>query len=149
MDCSLSDFNVNIYIYSALTGATIIISVLRSWAFYNVCMRSSIKLHDNLFRSVIRANLRFFYNNSSGRILNRFSKDISDIDELLPDNILFFLDVGCAIIGSIVLIIFANPWLIIPSAIFCIILYIARTIYLVTSTDIKRLEGISKLSILI
>lgn len=47
-------------------------------------MRSSQKLHDKMFDGVISAPMRFFDTNPSGRILNRFSKDMGAIDELLP-----------------------------------------------------------------
>lgn len=47
-------------------------------------MRSSKKLHNKMFASLLNAPMRFFDTNPSGRILNRFSKDMGAIDELLP-----------------------------------------------------------------
>lgn len=43
-----------------------------------------MNLHDMLFRGVTRATMWFFNQNSTGRILNRFSKDIGTIDSNLP-----------------------------------------------------------------
>lgn len=37
-----------------------------------------------MFESVIKAAMSFFHQNTSGRILNRFSKDLGQVDELLP-----------------------------------------------------------------
>lgn len=37
-----------------------------------------------LYEGVVRAKMLFFHKNSSGRILNRFSKDIGSIDNFLP-----------------------------------------------------------------
>lgn len=37
-----------------------------------------------LYEGVVRAKMLFFNRNSSGRVLNRFSKDIGSIDNFLP-----------------------------------------------------------------
>lgn len=47
-------------------------------------MRSSIKLHNQMFSNILAATMRFFDTNPSGRILNRFSKDMGVVDEILP-----------------------------------------------------------------
>lgn len=47
-------------------------------------MRSSIKLHNKMFSNIMATTMRFFDTNPSGRILNRFSRDIGVIDEELP-----------------------------------------------------------------
>lgn len=52
--------------------------------FFWLAMRASITLHNNMFHSITRGTMRFFHVNPSGRILNRFSKDMGSIDELLP-----------------------------------------------------------------
>lgn len=38
-----------------------------------------------MFQSISKAVMRFFNTNTSGRILNRFSKDMGAIDEFLPN----------------------------------------------------------------
>lgn len=43
----------------------------RSIAFYRSAVRSSQKLHDEMFQGVVGAPMRFFDTNPSGRILNR------------------------------------------------------------------------------
>lgn len=47
-------------------------------------MRASIKMHNRMFQSITGATMQFFNTNSSGRILNRFSKDMGVVDESLP-----------------------------------------------------------------
>lgn len=55
----------------------------RSFQFFSMCVRASVRLHDKLFRGITRATMYFFNTNPSGRILNRFSKDIGSIDTTL------------------------------------------------------------------
>ncbi|CAG9833837.1 unnamed protein product [Diabrotica balteata] len=73
-----------IYIYSALMALAIILTIARSFLFYKACMMSSTHLHSSIFHTLLKAPMRFFDTNPSGRILNRFSKDMGAIDEVLP-----------------------------------------------------------------
>lgn len=73
-----------IYIYSGLIALTVLLTTLRSMAFYKVAMTASKNLHNKMFHSLLQVPMRFFDTNPSGRILNRFSRDIGGIDELLP-----------------------------------------------------------------
>lgn len=60
----------------------------RTFAFFSVCLRASIKLHEILFKGITEARMFFYHSNTSGRILNRFSKDIGNVDTLLPQCLL-------------------------------------------------------------
>lgn len=71
--------------YTCLAVAFIYTVTHRNMAFFiQLCLNASINLHDKLFRGITRAKMLFFNNNPSGRILNRFSKDIGNIDSFLP-----------------------------------------------------------------
>jgi len=76
-----------IYIFSALTVLIIITNMLKSFITISVCMRASTNLHNNMFKALIRAKINFFNTNLSGAIVNRFSKDMGAIDEILPQTI--------------------------------------------------------------
>lgn len=56
-----------IYIYTAVTVGTILVTLMRSITFFSVCMRASIHLHDSMFRSITRATMYFFNTNPSGK----------------------------------------------------------------------------------
>lgn len=73
-----------IYTYAAAIVAVLYLVFQRSFAFFQMCLRASRRLHDRLFRGITRAWMRFFNANPSGRILNRFSTDIGNIDTVLP-----------------------------------------------------------------
>ena len=60
-----------IYIYSGLIVATIISTYIKAFAFFEMCMRSSINLHSSMFCNIIRTAMSFFHTNPSGRIINR------------------------------------------------------------------------------
>lgn len=73
-----------VYIYSTLMLIVLYLVFQRAFAFFCMCLKASRRIHNNLFHGIIRATMYFFNTNSSGRIINRFSKDIIDIDTALP-----------------------------------------------------------------
>lgn len=135
---------ISVYIYSVIIAGLVIITLIRSFTFFTICMRASTKLHDNMFNSISRATMRFFNTNPSGRILNRFSKDMGAIDELLPAALIDCLQIGLSLLGIIVVVSVVSPWLMIPTSVIGILFYLLRIFYLRTSRNIKRLEGVSK-----
>lgn len=121
-----------------------VVTLTRSFAFFEMCMKASIRLHDEMFRCISRATMHFFNTNTSGRILNRFSKDMGGIDELLPIALIDCVQIGLSLIGIIIVVGIANYTLMLPTVIIGIILFYLRVIYIATSRSVKRLEGVSK-----
>lgn len=132
------------YIYSGLIVLTICITLIRSWTFFWTCTRSSVRLHYHMFRSISRATMRFFNTNSSGRVLNRFSKDMGAVDEMLPVSFMNSIQINLWMLGITVLVAISNVWLLIPTAFVVIAIYYLRAFYLATSRSVKRLEGTSE-----
>jgi len=60
------DRHMGITIYSILIGGVLIFGYLRAAQFHNVCNAASEKLHDNMFRAVLRAPAQFFDSNPVG-----------------------------------------------------------------------------------
>ena len=55
-------------IYGGLVGGLCVVSVIRTIGLFVLCMRSSVALHDNMFKSITRAPCRFFDINPVGEI---------------------------------------------------------------------------------
>lgn len=66
---------------------------LRSLVFYAYSLLVSKKFHEKMLKRVIESKMRFFDINSIGRIMNRFSKDINNLDDVLPTTLHDFLNV--------------------------------------------------------
>lgn len=64
-----------------------------------VCMNASKALHNKMFNCILRAPMKFFDTNPSGRILNRFSKDMGAVDEVLPKVVLETLQIFFIMLG--------------------------------------------------
>ncbi|XP_073971785.1 ATP-binding cassette sub-family C member 4-like isoform X2 [Rhodnius prolixus] len=130
-----------IIIFGSLVAATALASFIRSLIYYCACMKASLNLHDQMFKSVTRATINFFNETSAGSILTRFSKDFGIIDEQLPSALHDFLQISLMAVGIIVVVPTTDPWLLIPSAIAFFIFYLLRIIYISTSNNLRSLEG--------
>ncbi|CAG9767622.1 unnamed protein product [Ceutorhynchus assimilis] len=133
-----------INIYTGFMVATVIVAITRSLFFFSICMRSSFRLHNRMFESIILAAMRFFHQNSSGRILNRFSKDLGQVDELLPIAFIDTTQLLLNLLGAIIVVCVVNVWFLIPVAVMLCLFYLLRRFYLKTSRSVKRLEGIAR-----
>lgn len=131
-------------IYACLVSAAFVFAIIRGYIFFRVCLRSSEKLHDKMITCALRAPLLFFDTNPAGRILNRFSKDIGCIDEVLPKTFLLAVQMIMFVITAALLPSFTNYWLCVVSLpVFIIFLYLA-CYYLKASRELKRLESICR-----
>ncbi|XP_031636354.1 multidrug resistance-associated protein 4-like [Contarinia nasturtii] len=135
---------VCIYVHATIMACLFVIGIWRSVGFYSMCVRASQNLHNNMFRGLISAKMRFFDTNPSGRILNRFSKDIGATDEFLPKAILDATQVILSMFGSVIVAASVNPLFLIPVLVLAFTFIFIRKIYLKTSKNIKRLEGAAK-----
>ncbi|XP_055306890.1 ATP-binding cassette subfamily C member 4-like isoform X2 [Sitodiplosis mosellana] len=133
-----------IYIHATLVVSVFIIGISRSIGFYTMCLRCSQNIHNAMFKGIISTSMRFFDTNPSGRILNRFSRDIGSVDEFLPKAMLDTIQSILSMVGSITLAASVNAYFLIPVFILSIIFYLIKKIYLKTSKNVKRLEGIAK-----
>ncbi|KAL9964378.1 hypothetical protein ACROYT_G028009 [Oculina patagonica] len=101
-------------------------------------------LHQSILVNVMHSPMSFFETTPLGRIVNRFSKDISTIDDKVPMSLSSFLRTFCGVLGTIVAISFATPIflaVILPLGLFY--LFIQR-IYVATSRQLKRIESVSR-----
>nr|XP_039260104.1 multidrug resistance-associated protein 4-like [Styela clava] len=130
--------SVNKTILSVMVFLTVL---LRANLHYYICVTSGIHMHKKMFKAILRAPIRFFDTNPSGRILNRFSKDMGQIDELLPITFVDFLWIFGAIVSVVILTSVVNYFVILLIIPFTIYFLWLRSYYLRTSRDIKRLEG--------
>ncbi|XP_031345834.1 probable multidrug resistance-associated protein lethal(2)03659 isoform X2 [Photinus pyralis] len=133
-----------IYVYSAITIASIVIVALRSYLYFNLALKSSQRLHNNMFNKVTGATMHFFNTNSQGRIINRFSQDVSAVDTLLPNVLIETVQLLLASFAAVLLISLVNYWLIIPTLAIGFISYCLKKFCLLTTRNIKRLEGVTR-----
>ncbi|CAG2177963.1 unnamed protein product, partial [Oppiella nova] len=136
--------HLDVYIYSGLIGLLFFTTFIRAITWFVMCMRASVNLHNSIFYRLLRAPIAVFDSNPVGRILNRFTKDLGVVDEMLPATSFDLNMIIGQTIGVIVVVGLVNPYLVIPAAfIFCMVAVI-RGIYIKSARDIKRFEGLTR-----
>ncbi|XP_006833709.1 PREDICTED: canalicular multispecific organic anion transporter 2 [Chrysochloris asiatica] len=107
-------------------------------------VQAARSLHQALLRNILRSPQSFFDTTPSGRILNRFSKDIFVIDEVLSHTIQLLLDAFYNSVSTVVVILISTPLfatVILPLA--ALYTFVQR-LYVATSRQLKRLESVSR-----
>jgi ATP-binding cassette subfamily C (CFTR/MRP) protein 4 len=154
-------------VYSGVNLLAVSFCLFRALFFYMFCTRISIKLHNRMFQSLVRAPTKFFDDNPSGKILqhlslisklkhllqslncvlgrvmNRFTKDLGAIDELLPPAFVEFITIFLNMLGAISVVIISNYFLSVPTVFLFIALFLMRRYFVQTARDLKRIEAMS------
>ena len=135
---------INLTIYGCLVGASFVFGIIRAYGFLSVCLRCSERLHDKMAWAVLQAPVLFFDSNPVGRIMNRFSKDIGCLDEVLPKTFLQSIQYTLMLFAGILVPVVTNPWLLIVVVPLAILVVFISRYYLKTSRGLKRLESICR-----
>ena len=122
---------------------SICMAVLSS-TFYYITLRASRLLHNRMLTRIMYCPMDFFNTNPSGRILNRFSKDIGFLDEQLPFIFYYFWNSASYIVAATIASCSTQYILIIPVLLTLILALSLRHYYLRTSSQVKRLESIAR-----
>ena len=135
---------INLITYGCPVGASFIFASIRAYSFLVVSLRCSERLHDKMVLAVLQAPVVFFDSNPVGRIMIRFSKDVSCMDEVLPKTFFMSIQLVLLLFASILVPTVSNPWLllcVVPITLFAMLI---SRYYLKTSRELKRLESVCR-----
>lgn len=133
-----------LFIYGTSLIILLILIFLGSALFLKFSTNASQKLHSRMFKRIMYGTMIFFNNHSSGRLLNRFAKDIGTIDENLPVLFMEVLQAGLFLIGIVTIICILNYWMIIPTILLMSVIFCFAKIFEPTNRSVKLTEAISK-----
>jgi ATP-binding cassette subfamily C (CFTR/MRP) protein 4 len=75
-------------IFGALSLIMFGASAVRNILFIRICADSGKNLYKDMIQSLLGVESRFYDENPSGRLMNRFTKDTYVLDEILPFTLL-------------------------------------------------------------
>ncbi|XP_036386238.1 canalicular multispecific organic anion transporter 2 isoform X2 [Megalops cyprinoides] len=131
-------------VYAALGISQGILVMISSFTLALGNIGAARKLHSALLENKFHTPQSFFDTTPIGRIINRFSKDIYVIDEVLPSTILMFLGTLFASISTMIVIISSTPIFAVVIFPLALIYFFVQRFYVATSRQLKRLESVSR-----
>eukprot|EP01147_Barroeca_monosierra_P004350 gene4350-6642_t len=146
---NLQQQSSTIGIYTAIAFGAVGLVITRNVVTVNLQLTTTVRtvvhasryLHEQMLQSILNAPIRFFDTQPTGRILNRFSKDLGFMDDMLPVTIVDFVQLSVSMMGAVVLACTVNPWVVLAIPPLLAFLLWLRSYYLSSSREVKRLEA--------
>ncbi|KAJ3280788.1 hypothetical protein HDU79_011375 [Rhizoclosmatium sp. JEL0117] len=125
-----------------LYAASFVVQSIFVWIYCGI--RSARILHNSMLENIVRLPQSYFDTTPLGRILNRFSKDVYTVDEVLPRVFQGYTRTLFTVLAVLVINTIGN-WMYALFVIPLSLLYIYfQRYYLSTSRELKRLDSTSR-----
>ncbi|XP_043937883.1 ATP-binding cassette sub-family C member 12 [Protopterus annectens] len=131
-------------VYGMITVALTLFGILKGFAFTKTTLKASSSLHDRMFYKILRRPMSFFDITPSGRLINRFSKDMDEIDSRLPFQLENFLQQLLTVLFTIATLGAVFPYILIAVAVLGVIFYVILKVFQKSVREMKRMENISR-----
>ncbi|KAI5940374.1 Multidrug resistance-associated protein 5 [Manis javanica] len=141
-DNPLMQYYASIYAFSM--AVMLILKAIRGVVFVKGTLRASSRLHDELFRRILRSPMKFFDTTPTGRILNRFSKDMDEVDVRLPFQAEMFIQNVILVFFCVGMIAGVFPWFLVAVGPLVILFSVLHIVSRVLIRELKRLDNITQ-----
>ncbi|XP_037692238.1 cystic fibrosis transmembrane conductance regulator [Choloepus didactylus] len=129
------------YIYVAVADSFLALGLVRGLPLVHTLITVSKILHHKMLHSVLQAPMSTLNTLKAGVILNRFSKDIAILDDLLPLTIFDFIQLLLIVIGAIAVVSILRPYIFLATMPVIVAFILLRAYFLHTSQQLKQLES--------
>ena len=128
--------------YGIFIGISIFLLLVRQFPLATAFIRAAATAHDEMVQRILRAPTSFFDTTPNGRIVSRFSKDIEELDNQMPEKLNFFLSIVFTLLGAFAVMCYGAPYLSIIVVLFLALFSAMFRYYSATNRAQKRLEAI-------
>ena len=135
------DMYLGVYAALGITQAIVLMIMMFGMAIFR--LNAGKKLHNSMLSKIMKAPMSFFDTTPVGRILNRFSKDVTVGDQQIGMTITSLLDSVLRFGGYMIFIVIQVPLSAAAIIPIVIIFYFLQKVYIRTSRQTNRLESIS------
>ncbi|TDL18516.1 hypothetical protein BD410DRAFT_880297 [Rickenella mellea] len=133
-----------VWVYAGIGVVTALVDVISSITLYLGSYRASRRLFRQLLSTVVHATMRWHDVTPTGRMLNRFGKDMETIDSSLSDSLGTVYRTLASLISSVIVVSFVFPWFVVPAAIIGFLYWQLAVAYLNIGRDLRRMESVTR-----
>jgi ABC-type multidrug transport system fused ATPase/permease subunit len=133
-----------ILVYLALVILLFMILLFRSVFFGIGVSNAGINIFLKVFVNLIKRPMSFFDTTPVGQILVRFVNDQNDTDMRIPKLMNTFLSIMFTFLGTFILLCVVSPFHLIIIIAFFILIFAYLKKYVLTTTELKRMNKISE-----
>ncbi|XP_004677223.1 PREDICTED: cystic fibrosis transmembrane conductance regulator [Condylura cristata] len=129
------------YIYVGVADTLLALGFFRGLPLVHSLITVSKILHHKMLHSVLQAPMSTLNALKAGGILNRFSKDIAILDDILPLTIFDFIQLVLIVIGAMTVVSVLQPYIFLATVPVIAAFIILRAYFIHTSQQLKQLES--------
>ncbi|KAF8312113.1 P-loop containing nucleoside triphosphate hydrolase protein [Clavulina sp. PMI_390] len=130
--------------YVAFGFAGLFSGLAAFYTFNLAAIHAGFTVHRVELEALLSAPVTFFLANPAGRLVNRFSSDIFQLDFAWPIAMLNIISTITLLLGTMILVYIATPWLALSAPPLAVAYGVLVTFYLATSKQFQQLESASK-----
>uniref|UniRef100_A0A667HYB0 ATP-binding cassette sub-family C member 12 n=1 Tax=Lynx canadensis TaxID=61383 RepID=A0A667HYB0_LYNCA len=142
----LADTGQHVYqwVYAGSMVSVLMFSIIKGFTFTKTTLMASCSLHDRVFDKILRSPMSFFDTTPTGRLMNRFSKDMDELDVRLPFHAENFLQQFFMVLFILVILAAVFPAVLLVLAGLAVGFFILLCIFHGGAQELKKLENISR-----
>ncbi|XP_032344075.1 multidrug resistance-associated protein 9 [Camelus ferus] len=132
------------WVYMGSMVSVLLFGVTKGFAFTKTTLTASSSLHDRVFDKVLESPMSFFDRTPTGRLMNRFSKDMDELDVRLPFHAENFLQQFFMVLFILVILAAVFPAVLLVLAGLAVGFFILLRIFHRGVQELKKVENISR-----
>ncbi|XP_051689838.2 ATP-binding cassette sub-family C member 12 isoform X2 [Oryctolagus cuniculus] len=142
----LADMGQHMYqwVYAASMGAVLSFGIAKGFTFTKTTLMASSSLHDRVFDKILKSPMSFFDTTPTGRLMNRFSKDMDELDVRLPFHAENFLQQFFMVLFILVILAAVFPAVLLVVAGLAVGFFMLLRIFHRGVQELKKVENISR-----
>ncbi|XP_069406442.1 ATP-binding cassette sub-family C member 12 isoform X4 [Ovis canadensis] len=142
----LADSGPRVYqwVYPGSMVSILVFGITKGFMFTKTTLMASSSLHDRVFDKILESPMSFFDRTPTGRLMNRFSKDMDELDVRLPFHAESFLQQFFMVLFILVTLAAVFPAVLLVLAILAVGFFILLRVFHRGIQELKKVENISR-----
>ncbi|XP_006903270.1 PREDICTED: multidrug resistance-associated protein 9-like, partial [Elephantulus edwardii] len=142
----LADTGEHLYqwVYAGSMVSVLVFGIVKGFTFTKTTLMASSSLHDQVFDKILKSPMSFFDTTPTGRLMNRFSKDMDELDVRLPFHAENFLQQFFMVLFILVILAAVFPAVLLVLAGLAVGFIVLLRVFHRGVQELKKVENISR-----